>query len=635
MGAVFEEFEAQLASWDKEYAGRPDDHLIRLCLLALEREEIVSIAYREDRIMARLARMPLEESIRRIIHHALLWAWKDEEMHAIYIRGAIFRLGSRALRARALAKQTAGAVGGWSSAVMQHLPWTRAPFSRAFASALTATGSWTGQVPEDVKKHLNYGPFRDFCLFNVDAEHTAAACWRRMTELSQETAALPPQCREDFRRVQQDEENHLRIFTIIAEALDDKDCLRSGESETTLRSKIAEVGEFFLPRVERKKANPLGQGGRVWVRQAQSPDVENKSVEDKRAAFREFLRHTDLLKCVEARRRQMGKDAAAFKIVIKTAFMLGYHQADRSPLTDPDLLDELAAFLGAGGFTDITVGEGRNLYDCFFGNRTVAAVAGYFKIQSSRYRLIDFTEEQVEHSYGRGFGLSTIALSWKDADFRISFGKLRSHPVELVYLSLGNMENAGSRCDQFIFPERQAHRETAILMTLSDFPPDFALLDAYQATPDRILGMLGSPRPLNPHRFYAGADALAVDIVAASHIGLPEPRDSGLLRAAIQWFGDPRGHATVVGCNSPIPEWRSPYHNEISSLLSLLAYPVYQFSSGRGSLFLPEMDEAVFPPLFRANLLTRCGRTVLRRLLGFRRPRASRPWLWPSTLSAP
>lgn len=613
MGAVFEEFQVQLAGWEKEYAGRPDDHLIQLCLLALEREEIVSIAYREDRITARLARMPLDEKIQRIIHHALLWAWKDEEMHAIYIRGAIFRLGNRTLRAKALAKQIAGAVGGWSSAVMQHLPWRKAPLSRMLASSLTVVGAWMGQVPADVKKYLNYGPFRDFCLFNVDAEHTAAACWKRMAELSQETETLPPQCREDFRRVEQDEENHLRIFTIIAEALDGQDCLRAGESEATLRSKIAEVGEFFLPRVERKQANPLGQGGRVWT-QSSGPEV------NKRAAFRGFLQQTDLIERVQARRRQLGK-AAAFKIVIKAAFMLGYHQADRSPLTDPDLLDELAAFLGEHGFTDISVGDGRNLYEGFYGNRTIADVAQYFKIHSPRYRLVDFTLEQVEHSYGRGFGLSTIAQSWKEADFRISFGKLRSHPVELVYLSLGNMEGTGPRCDQFIFPERQAHRDTAIMMMLSDFPPDFALLDAFEHTPDRILGMLGSPRPLNPHRFYAGSDALALDIVAASHIGLSEPRDANLLRTAIQWFGDPRSQTAVIGCNVPISGWRSPYHNEISSLLSLLAYPVYQFSSGRGSLFLPEMDEAAFPPLFRANLFTRCTRKVLRRLLGFRRPR--------------
>ena len=625
MGTVLEEFQLQLDVWEKKYARRPKDHLIRLCLLALEREEIVSIAYKEDRIVARLARMPLPENIQRIIQHALLWAWKDEEMHTIYIRGAIFRLGSRRLRARAFAKQMAGTVGGWASAVMQHLPWSRAPISRGLAQMLTTAGSLTGQVPEDVKKYLSYGPFRDFCLFNVDAERTAAVCWKRMAELAQHEPDLPARSQEDFRRVQQDEENHLQIFGIIADALDEQDRLRPGESEASLTANIAAVGEFFLPRVERrKKTNVLGQGGQVWVRQV-SADSGTRAPHDpetnKRAAFREFLEQTDLLQRLLTRLGETGKTPAELKIVVKTSFMLGYHRADRSPLTDPELVEELARFLHQHGFGNITVGDGRNLYDRFFANRSVADVTRYFGIQSPLYHVNDFTDDQVTHSFGRGFGQTTVSLCWKEADFRINFGKLRSHPVELAYLATANMEGVGTRCDEFIFPERQAHRDTAIMMLLSDFPPDFALIDAFESTPDRILGMLASPRPLHPHRFYAGADSLAVDVVAASHTGLRDPRDSNLLRSAMQWFGDPRAHTTVIGSDVPIKGWRSPYHNELSGLLSLMAYPIYQFSSGRGSLFLPEMDETAFPPLRRAGIATRMARSALRHALRFTRPK--------------
>src|SRR5262249_36886124 len=150
-------------------------------------------------------------------------------------------------------------------------------------------------------------------------------------------------------------------------------------------------------------------------------------------------------------------------------------------------------------------------------------------------------------------------------------------------LCLGNMEGVGARNDGFIFVERQAHRDTAVMTLLNDFPPDYALLDAFQNTPDGILGIMGSRRPLNPRRFYGGADALAVDIVAAAHIGLKNASRSDFLRTAMQWFGDPTELTRVVGCNDAIAEWKSPYRNEISGLLTLLAYPVYQFGSGRGS----------------------------------------------------
>ena len=58
----------------------------------------------------------------------------------------------------------------------------------------------------------------------------------------------------------------------------------------------------------------------------------------------------------------------------------------------------------------------------------------------------------------------TIAKSWRDADFRISFPKLRSHPIEMALLCVGNIEWVGGRCDEYLFLERQADRATAVMM---------------------------------------------------------------------------------------------------------------------------------------------------------------------------
>src|SRR5262249_24429746 len=170
---------------------------------------------------------------------------------------------------------------------------------------------------------------------------------------------------------------------------------------------------------------------------------------------------------MEERKKRQGE----LSVAIKASFMLGYHRADLSPLTDPALLEELAIFLREQGCGDIAVGEGRNPYDRFYANRTVAGVAAYFHIDSPYYRLVDFSEEQEPHTYARGFGHPSVAKTWRDADFRINFGKLRSHPVEIVYLCLGNMEGVGARNDGFIFVERQAHRDTAVMTLLNDFPP--------------------------------------------------------------------------------------------------------------------------------------------------------------------
>ena len=614
MGSVYEQFEVELAGWSTRYAGRPRRQMLRLFLLALEREEIVSVGYREDLIAVHLKAMPISESEREIIRHALLWTWKDEEMHAIYIRGAIFKVGNFPLRARALFSQVAGALGGWSTSVRQHVRWSDAPLSRATATLISWTGFITGKVPQGVRQHIRYRSFRDFCLFNVDAEKTAWLCWQRLIELTSEQPFMLPSLIDDFRRIMDDEDRHRRIFEILAEALDENDQLVHGETADGLAQKIREVGEYFVPRAlrgGRVAENALGSGGRVKV-------VQGRTVDEKLSLFRSLLEETHLKEQLEERARTLDKPLTELRVAIKPAFMLGYHRRDRSMITDRQLLDELARYVRACGCKDVAVVEGRNIYDQFYGNRSVQEVARYFDISSPHFRVVDLSEEQVPHSYFRGMGQYTVGHTWKDADFRISFAKMKSHPVELVHLTIGNLEGIGARCDQFLFAERQADRETATMMLLDEFPPHFSMIDAYEQAADGLVGVMGCPRPATPLRFYAGTDALAVDMVAMRHMGMADPRESSTLRAACHWFGDPGNNIKIDGPDEPLRNWRSPYYSEISTMLSFLALPVYVLGSARGALFVPQMDQEAFPPLRRESLPLRAGRRVIQSLLGLR-----------------
>ena len=612
MGAVYDEFVRELEGWERRYAGRPRELLVRLFLLALEREEIVSIAYRESVMTTRLMEMPLPAGARDLLRHALLWAWKDEAMHAIYIRGAILKLGRPLLRLRAFLKQAAGAVAGWSASAQQHVRWAHAPLSRSLAAVTVAAGVLTGQVPRDVRQYLRYGPFRDFALFNIDAEKTAWLCWSRIADLAGTQPDLSPALIDDFRRVRDDEDRHRQIFETLVAALDDRDCLVPGETAQTLAEKFAAVGEFFLPRSLRCASvagNPLGEGGRVWVVRGRGPG-------DKLPLFRRLLDDAGLAERLGERARALGRPLDDLRVVIKPAFMLGYHHKDTSHVTDPDLVKELARWLRERGCTDIAVAEARNIYDRFYSKRTVADVARYLGYESPDYRIVDLTDEQVPHAFGRGMAQHSVGRTWKEADFRITFGKMRSHPVEEVYLTVPNVEALGARCEEFLFVERQAERETGAMMLLGDFPPHFALLDGYDRAADGLAGVMGCPRPPSPHRLYAGADALAVDLVAARHLGVRDPWGSSILRGARHWFGDPSERIEVVGCDEPVVGWRGPYHGDFSTLLSFLAYPVYEHGSGRGALFVPEMDERAFPPLAPEGTLLHTARRAVRQLLG-------------------
>src|SRR5262245_48493903 len=210
MGAVYEGFQREMDGWRRKYAHQPRQEMLQLFLVALEREEIVATGYREAAITRRLKSMPLPPEVKDVIRHALLWVWKDEEMHAVYIRGVILQLGSLRMRFQARLRQLAGAIGGWSGSVRQHARWSDASLSRALATFNTWAGSLLGKVPADVREHLQYGPFRRFCLFNVDAEDTARLCWERLLELASDQPGLPSELPLDFWRILTDEERHGR-----------------------------------------------------------------------------------------------------------------------------------------------------------------------------------------------------------------------------------------------------------------------------------------------------------------------------------------------------------------------------------------------------------------------------------------
>ena len=614
MNQVYEEFEQELSEKRRRYAGRPAQEMADLFLLALEREELVAVGYRESLMARRLDAMALPEDVRELFSRALIWVWKDEEMHAIYIRGAILKLGGLPFRVRAFLRQTQGAVAGWAGSVRQHAAWSQAPVSRALATGATWLGMLLGRVPRAVRRHLDRSSFRDFCRFNVDAEKTAWLCWDRLAALAGECPGISPELIEDFGRIRRDESNHSEVFGILADSLDDQDRLAEGVTAEGIARRIEAVGEFFLPRARRSATiagNPIGGGGRVWV-------IAGTDDQGKVACFRRLLEESCLRDQLTSRARFLRKEVRDLRVAIKPTFMLGYHRKDRSPLSDPLLTDELARYLRESGVGDVSVMEGRNIYDRFYGNRSVREVARYFQIGSPDYRVVDASEEQVEHPYFRGLAQYTVARTWKEADFRISLGKMRSHPVEFVLLTIGNVEWMGARCDEFLFVERQAHRETAIMSLIGEFPPHFALLDAYDVVPDGLVGVMGCPRPKTIRRFYAGVDALAVDLVAARHVGMKNPNQSSVLQAACHWFGDPSSSIEVIGSDEPVSEWRSPYHNELSALLAFLAYPIYVMGSGRGALFVPEMDEEAFPPLTPEGALLRSGRAAVRAVIGLR-----------------
>jgi uncharacterized protein (DUF362 family) len=611
MGAVLDEFTRSMASWGRIYAGRPDQELRHLLLLALEREEIVAIGYREALIARRLGAMPIGDDVRALIRQALIWTWQDEEMHAVYIRGALLKAGRRMLSVRAMVSQAAGALGGWTGSVRQHLPWARAPIARTVAAMVTYAGMLAGKVPREVRDHVRYGTFQDFCLFNVDAELTAALCFARLSELAKADPRLPANMAADFLRVQRDEERHARLFEVLAAGFDRDDRMATGMTVDGLAQRIGAFDANFLPRSFRRgdAGAALGSMAPVYVITGE-PDQEGPAV------LADLLEQMDTVGALEQRAAVLGKPLDELTVAIKPSFMYAYHRRDPSPVTDPGLVRALVSWLRKAGCGDVAIIEAPSVYAHFFARRSVAEVADYVGIGSADARVVDASSDQVAHHHGRGMAQYTISRTWRDADLRISFGKLRSHPIDEAILSLSNLEWLGASYDDLLFAERQAHRHTATMMQVVEFPPHLALIDAYAHVPDGVVGMMGSRHARALRRIYAGIDALAVDAVAARHLGLRDPRQALFIRTAGNWLGVKAMEPRVLGCDQPIPRWRGPRHSGTSAILSMLAFPLYVFASGRGAVFVPAMDEQAFPPVGRVGWCLRLARWVVRRILG-------------------
>ena len=113
---LLEDVRQLLERWSAEYADRPQLERHRLLLLALEREQIVAVAYREEAVAGRVAALDIGEDARDLVRQTLIWTWKDEQLHAEYLRGELLRTGGLLSTAVVYGRQLQGALSGWTSA---------------------------------------------------------------------------------------------------------------------------------------------------------------------------------------------------------------------------------------------------------------------------------------------------------------------------------------------------------------------------------------------------------------------------------------------------------------------------------------------------------------------------------------
>ncbi len=212
--ALLDDVRQLLDRWRTEFAGRPELERRRLVLLSLEREQVVAVAYREEAVVGRVAALDVDEDARAVIRQTLVWIWKDEQLHAEYVRGWLLRSPGVAARAIVYGRQLQGALSGWTSATSNHRDPRTAPFRAGAAGLLVALGAATGQVPPVLRRELRYQTFRHYCRLNAALEASAELGYERLAELCDD-----PEEGATFERIRNDERRHGEAFRALANAL--------------------------------------------------------------------------------------------------------------------------------------------------------------------------------------------------------------------------------------------------------------------------------------------------------------------------------------------------------------------------------------------------------------------------------
>jgi Domain of unknown function (DUF362) len=603
--ALLEDVQVQLDRWSRECAGDPAAERKRLLLLALEREQIVAVAYREEAVAGRVAELDVVPVVRALIHQALIWIWKDEQMHAEYLRGELLHVGGFAASAVVYGRQIQGAISGWTSATSNHLQPRTAPFRAGLAGVLIALAGLSGRIPAPLKGELQYQTFRRYCELNIALEASAELAYRRLIELTRSEKEL-----RTLERIRDDEVRHRDAFALIAELLTTDDRLIPGSDPAGLVARFSLISPWFIPAALRTgSAGPharssFGSRKPVVVRSART-DREKMAL---------------LESCLD--RAGLGETASRAKsAALRVSFMLGYDRRDRSNVNDPELVDALAAYLVRHGVEDVAVVEAPTVYGNAYGNRSVAEVAAYFGFVSPHYRVVDISADLRPFAYERGFVQQAIGGAWLDADLRIVMPKLRTDPTEFAHLSLSTLEGSTGPIDDTFYAGRQIDFRSATMMLLDAAPPDFAIVDAWAPVADGPFGVMGCHRPAQVRHLYAGADALSVDEIVLGDMGVGDPRLAPIVRQVYHWFGLGPGKIPVDGERPRLGhELRGAHASKVLRALGVISYPVYVYLSDHGELFVPAIDTAAFPPLRRIGVAVGLVQKAAQMAFGIRPP---------------
>jgi uncharacterized protein (DUF362 family) len=332
------------------------------------------------------------------------------------------------------------------------------------------------------------------------------------------------------------------------------------------------------------------------------------SDDDTFRALDRVLEGTDFFEILDEKWRASGKEKEDFLIAIKANFMMTYNRADESTYTDPELVEYLFNKLHERGYTDLALVESRNSYGLYFEKREVAEVAEYIGYRPRNYRVCDLTLEKEEHDYGGPLGRHYVGRTWRDADFRISFAKNKTHSFCYYTLTIKNVYGTLPLENKLLEYHRKRELDWPTIETLKHFPVHFGLVDAFISA-DGPMGVISDVKPNLTKTVIGGEKLVAVDWVGALKMGL-NPLKSRFMKIAVSEFGNPQEKIELIGDDTPYKSWKNvaPFVVDILAL----AEEWWVFTHSFVSTFI--FAERYFPRK-PTSIVFRCVRWLITPLL--------------------
>lgn len=329
--------------------------------------------------------------------------------------------------------------------------------------------------------------------------------------------------------------------------------------------------------------------------------------EDKKDILDQVLTDAKFFEVLEKYKENSGKVKADLKIVIKPNFMMTYHEQDHSTYTDPQLVEHLIDRLYENGYRNLTVAESQNTYGNYFKNRDVISVAQYVKYNvdkngshpDGKYKMVDLTKEAEPYDYKGSFGKHMAAPSWRDADFRISFAKNKTHSFCYFTLTIKNIYGTLPAQNKYLEYHKKREFDWPTIEALKHFPVHFGLIDAW-CSGDGQMGVIADLSPKKTMTILGGEKLVAVDHVGAKLMGL-RPKKSRFHELAIQEFGDPEGKYKLVSNIGQYREWVN-VNRLLQELLSIAEEGPWVFSHFFMSALI-YADPAKFPSKVKGKIL--------------------------------